>query len=342
MPFVDQVKLRLKAGDGGPGAVSFRRQAFEPRGGPDGGDGGRGGHVIFRVNPNLDSLSHFLFIRELKAQNGQAGQGNQKTGRSGKDLIIQVPPGTIVRDAISGEVLLECIDVKDYLFLRGGRGGKGNVHFKSSVNQAPRIAQPGEPGAELEVIIELKILADVGLVGLPNAGKSSFLRRISAAKPKVGDYPFTTLHPVLGVVKMGPGESFTIADLPGIIDKAHQGFGLGLTFLKHAERTRFLCHIIDASQDIIQSHKIIHSELKSYDRRHPEAGLNQKVKVIVLNKIDLVTPEQLEDQILRLKAQTPLPILTMSVVTGQGVQSVIQFLWELYSSSVGSSGRVYG
>ncbi|MEZ0393337.1 MAG: GTPase ObgE, partial [Pseudobdellovibrionaceae bacterium] len=268
MKFIDEVNIVIASGKGGQGCVSFRREAMTPRGGPDGGDGGKGGDVILKVEKSLNSLVDFRRNKRYAAQSGQQGSGANCTGAHGSDMILHVPQGTIVRSS-EGEILVDMTGVQEYVLLKGGRGGKGNWFFKTSVNQAPEHAQPGEPGEELEVKLELKLIADVGIVGFPNAGKSTLISRISAAKPKIADYPFTTLTPNLGVVKAGDFRNFVVADIPGLVKGAHQGIGLGIQFLKHIERTKVFVHLVDvsgmSSQDPLQDYRDINEELKMYD-----------------------------------------------------------------------------
>ena len=245
MKFIDSVKIHFSSGRGGAGCASFCREAFRPRGGPDGGDGGKGGDVIFHVNDHLNTLIHLQGKRKLSAKNGEPGQGQKKYGAGGADLVVEVPPGTVIR-SLAGEMKADLIS-GSYTLLQGGKGGLGNVHFKNSVNQTPDYAQPGESGEEIEVLLELKLIADVGVIGFPNAGKSTLVSILTSAKPKIADYPFTTLQPQLGVVKLDPQSSFTIADIPGLIEGASQGVGLGHQFLQHIERTKIFVHLLDVS-----------------------------------------------------------------------------------------------
>jgi GTPase len=285
--FIDEARITVQSGNGGSGCVSFRREKFIPRGGPDGGDGGKGGDVSLRSTLRKRTLLDFQFKRSFKAKNGAPGQGSLKTGKNGDDLIIEVPPGTLVRNAVTGEILKDFVSPDEsFIVAKGGRGGKGNTHFKSSTHRTPRFSQPGEPGQALILLLELKLLADVGIIGLPNAGKSTLIRGISSAQPKVGDYPFTTLSPSLGVVKTAWSEPFVVADIPGLIAGAHKGAGLGIQFLKHIERTRILVHLIDAaaldSTDLLRSYHIVNAELAAY---HDQ--LAHKPQIVVLNKLDL-------------------------------------------------------
>jgi GTPase len=293
--FIDEATISVQSGDGGAGCVSFRREKFIPKGGPDGGDGGKGGDVIISASPRKRTLYHFRFKRAFKAEKGASGQANQRSGKAGADLTIEVPPGTLVRDTQSGEILKDLSRPgESFVIAKGGRGGLGNKHFATSTHRTPRFAQPGEPGQTFTVRLELKLLADVGIVGLPNAGKSTLIGAVSSARPKIGDYPFTTLTPNLGVVRPHRGEPFVVADLPGIIEGAHEGAGLGTRFLRHTERTTILLHLIDASaidsEDPLQSYRIIRHELAAYS-----PSLAEKPSLIVLNKIDIPGAEALAE-----------------------------------------------
>ncbi len=328
MKFIDEATITVQSGDGGRGCVSFRREKFVPRGGPDGGDGGKGGDVVFVTTLRKRTLQQFQFKRQFRAPNGGHGQGKQKTGRNGEDLIIELPPGTLVTEGETGALLKDMASAGErFVVARGGRGGRGNTRFKSSTNRAPRHSQPGEPGAFLTLRLELKLLADVGLVGLPNAGKSTLIRAISAARPKVGDYPFTTLNPILGVVETGWSEPFVVADIPGLIEGAHQGAGLGHRFLRHIERTSVLVHMIDIAAvdpaDPLAEFNTVRQELALF-----KAALTRKPMLVVLNKIDL--PEA-EDNVRRFRALLPdLEILEISARNGEGLTplktKIIQFL----------------
>jgi len=285
--FIDEAIITVVAGDGGRGCVSFRREKHIPRGGPDGGDGGKGGDVVLKSTSHRRTLFPFQLKRQFNAQKGAHGQGQQKTGRNGKDLIIEIPPGTLVKDADTGKVLKDFTAVGDsYIAVQGGRGGLGNARFKTSTNRTPRFAQPGEAGQNRRLKLELKLLADVGIIGLPNAGKSTLISKISSATPKIGNYPFTTLIPTLGVVETGWGEPFVVADIPGLIEGAHQGAGLGTQFLRHIERTRILIHLIDAgtidSRHPLDHLKTVNRELESFNPQ-----LTQKPQIVVINKMDL-------------------------------------------------------
>jgi GTP-binding protein len=321
--FVDYVKIFCRSGNGGPGSVHFRREKFIPKGGPDGGDGGRGGHIILRGNDQMWTLLHLKYQRHIFAENGGSGGAQQSTGASGKDIVIDVPLGTIARNDDTGDFLFEITSNSDEQILAsGGRGGMGNTHFKSSTNQTPRYAQPGEPGIEANFILELKILADVGLVGFPNAGKSTLLSVISAAKPKIADYPFTTLVPNLGIVSYREGKSFVMADIPGIIEGAHEGKGLGIRFLRHIERNSILLFMIPAdSNDIRKEYEILLNELRMYN---PE--LLDKNRVLAISKSDMLD-EELMDEIR--KDLPELPRLFISSITGQGLHTLKDMLWKV-------------
>ncbi|MAP24777.1 MAG: GTPase ObgE [Rickettsiales bacterium] len=324
MQFLDEAKVYVQSGAGGDGCVSFRREKFIEFGGPDGGDGGRGGDIIFKTVQGLNTLIDFRYQQHFKAERGQNGAGRQRTGRSGKDLILEVPIGTQVI-ADDKKTLLLDLDKPDMevVLLKGGHGGKGNIHFKSSVQQAPRRATSGEAFQSMWVWLRLKLIADVGIIGLPNAGKSTFLRTVSGAKPKVADYPFTTLHPQLGVVRMNYDE-FVIADIPGLIEGAHQGVGLGTRFLGHIERCRVLLHVIDASaEDVVQSYQTIRHEISSYG-----FDLEKKDEIIVFNKVDLLSQADVLDKIKELAEHTSAEILPLSTKTNKGVEAVLKKLLE--------------
>jgi len=285
--FFDEAFITVQSGDGGRGCVSFRREKFIPRGGPDGGDGGTGGNVIFVSSSHRRTLYPFRFKRQFKAQSGAHGQGKQKTGKKGDDLIIEIPPGTLIFDEDTNEIIKDFTHPDETCIIaEGGRGGQGNTRFKSSTRRAPRFAQPGEPGQFLKLKLELKLLADLGIIGLPNAGKSTLISVISSATPKIADYPFTTLTPTLGVVQAGWGEPFVVADIPGLIEGAHKGVGLGTRFLRHIERTRVLVHLIDTStidpQKPLAEYETINQELANYSPQ-----LTEKPQIVVLNKMDL-------------------------------------------------------
>ena len=321
--FTDYVKILIKAGDGGDGAVTFRREKYVAAGGPDGGDGGNGGSIYFQVDPNANTLIDFRYNKKYKAQNGENGSGANCYGKKGEDLYINVPIGTIIKDAETGKVVADLSkEGQIELVLKGGRGGKGNSHFATSTRQAPRFAQGGDKGEEKEVILELKLLADVGLLGFPNVGKSTFLSVVTAAKPKIANYHFTTIDPNLGVVKTKTGNSFVIADIPGIIEGASEGVGLGIQFLRHVERTRLLLHVIDVSgtegRNPVQDFYTINEELKKYSEK-----LANRKQIIVANKIDVMQDESLLKELEELAKKENLELFKISGVTGEGVEALI-------------------
>ncbi len=321
--FTDYVKILIKSGDGGDGAVTFRREKYVAAGGPDGGDGGNGGNIYFQVDPNANTLIDFRYNKKYKAQNGENGSGANCYGKKGEDLYINVPIGTIIKDAETGKVVADLSKQGQVeLVLKGGRGGKGNSHFATSTRQAPRFAQGGEMGEEKEVILELKLLADVGLLGFPNVGKSTFLSVVTAARPKIANYHFTTIDPNLGVVKTKTGNSFVIADIPGIIEGASEGVGLGIQFLRHVERTRLLLHVIDVSgtegRNPVEDFYTINAELKKYSEK-----LAARRQIIVANKIDIIQDEALLKDIEDLAKKENLEIFKISGVTGEGVEDLI-------------------
>ena len=325
--FTDYVKIYAAAGKGGNGAISFRHEKYVAAGGPDGGDGGKGGNVYFRVDKNANTLVEFRYQKKFKAENGENGQGARKYGKSGKDLYINVPIGTIVKDANTNEVLADLSEPKEeVLILKGGRGGLGNSHFATSTRQAPRFAQDGEPGEEKELILELKLLADVGLVGFPNVGKSTFLSVVTSATPKIANYHFTTIDPNLGVVKSKYGDSFVIADIPGIIEGASEGAGLGIHFLRHIERTRLLLHFIDVSgsegRNPVDDYKEINSELEKYSKK-----LAKRKQIIVANKSDLLLED--DENFAKLKKiaeKDNRPIFKISAATGDGIEELMDYV----------------
>ena len=291
--FIDKAVIKIKAGDGGNGAVAFHREKYVASGGPDGGDGGKGGDIVFQVDDNLSTLADFKYKRKYKAQSGMDGQGGRRNGKKGEDLIIKVPRGTVIKEKESGTLMADMSDDDSFIAAKGGRGGWGNSHFATPTRQTPRFAKGGTPGEEWEVVLELKLLADVGLLGFPNVGKSSFISVVSQAKPIIADYHFTTITPVLGVVSMGEGNSFVIADIPGLIEGASEGVGLGHAFLRHVDRCRMLVHIVDVAgsegRDPIEDFEKINLEL---ERFNPE--LAERPQIVVANKIDLATDEQRE------------------------------------------------
>ncbi len=325
MKFIDEATIQVHAGKGGDGSASFRREKYIPKGGPDGGDGGRGGSIWAEADRNINTLVDYRYARIHRAKNGQPGRGSDCNGRGADDIILRVPVGTVIRDVENGELLGDLTRHQQRMLLaRGGQGGLGNLHFKSSVNRAPRQFTKGESGESRELHLELKVLADVGLLGYPNAGKSSFIRAVSSAKPKVADYPFTTLHPNLGVVRVDAARSFVIADIPGLIEGAAEGAGLGHQFLRHLARTRLLLHIIDCASleqdvDVLERAQALERELKKYDE-----SLYLKPRWILLNKTDLLP----EEDVLALRARfsqaqgSHVPIFGISALTGQGCREV--------------------
>ena len=323
--FIDEAKIRVKAGDGGNGCMAFRREKFVPRGGPSGGDGGRGGDIIMESSERHNTLIHFRFNPEYKAERGRHGEGSNRTGAEGHDVILKVPVGTIVYDADSGEHIHDFSKSDERIVVaRGGRGGRGNQHFATPTHQAPREHELGRSGEERHFRLELKLLADVGLVGYPNAGKSTLISRISAARPKIADYPFTTLEPNLGVVTIGEppnDDSYVVADIPGLIEGASAGHGLGTQFLRHVERTRLLLHLVDVSDaggrpDPVQDFNVIMNELETWG-----TGLEQKPMMIVASKIDVANPEKLA-KLKRFASRRKMPFMAISAVTGEGIEKL--------------------
>ena len=319
MKFLDQAKVFVRSGDGGAGSVSFLREKFVEFGGPNGGNGGRGGDVIVECVDGLNTLIDYRYQQHFKASTGQHGMGKDRHGGKGKDTILKVPVGTQILEEDGETLIADMTEVGQKLtLLHGGNGGFGNAHFKTSSNQAPRHANPGQEGTEKWIWLRLKLIADAGLVGLPNAGKSTFLAAVSAAKPKIADYPFTTLHPNLGVVKVGERD-FVLADIPGLIEGAHEGAGIGDRFLGHVERTGVLIHLIDGTQDDVKSaYRIIRGELAAYDEE-----LAEKPEIVVLNKIDALSEDDIKDKVKTLKRASRAEVMTCSGVTGQGVQQVL-------------------
>lgn len=321
MKFIDEAIITVQSGNGGAGCVSFRRERFIPRGGPDGGDGGRGGDIVLQTTARKRTLYHLHHKKHFKASNGSPGRGQNKTGANGRTLTIELPPGTLVADNETGEIIKDFVLPGEmFTVASGGRGGQGNARFKSSTNRAPRFAQPGEPGCTIPLKLELKLLADVGLVGLPNAGKSTLIRAISSARPKVGNYPFTTLTPSLGVVQTNWSEPFVVADIPGLIEGAHLGAGLGIRFLRHIERTRVLIHLVDVSTidpaQPLKGYKALMQELERF-----ETNLAVKPQLLVLNKMDLPGSQEAAD--LFKKALDRFDLLTISAQTGQGIDQML-------------------
>lgn len=330
--FVDQVSITVRSGHGGAGCVSFRREKFVPKGGPDGGNGGRGGDVVLRADSQLHTLLDHRYHREYSAEKGVPGQSSRKTGRSGETLIIHVPRGTVIRDAESGELLADLVEhAQTYLVARGGRGGRGNAEFATSTNRTPRRAESGRPGEERQLLLELKLIADVGLVGFPNAGKSTLISSISAARPKIADYPFTTLEPNLGIVRYREYDSFTVADLPGLIEGAHEGKGLGMTFLRHVERTRVLAVIIEClSEDYSRDLHVLRNELASYS-----SELAMKPWFAALSKTDVADPET-EERMRDFAEGLDVPVYRFSSVSGVGVDALKDAMWRLIQEAESS------
>lgn len=323
--FIDEARVKVKAGDGGNGCMAFRREKFVPRGGPSGGDGGHGGDIVLEASQSHNTLVHFRFNPEHKAERGRHGEGSNCTGREGADKVLKVPVGTVVYDDTTGELIHDFQRPDERIVLaKGGRGGRGNQHFATPTHQAPREHELGHPGEERLVRLELKLLADVGLVGYPNAGKSTLIARISSARPKIADYPFTTLEPNLGVVTVGEWpheESFVVADIPGLIQGAHLGAGLGSQFLRHIERTRLLAHIVDVSDgsgrpDAVEDYKVIEAELKSFGH-----GLDEKPRVVVASKCDVANPDKLK-KLAAMAKRRKLPFYAISAVTGEGIDAL--------------------
>jgi len=330
MKFIDEATIDVAAGDGGSGCASFRREKFIPFGGPDGGNGGRGGSRWALADRNINTLIDYRYARRHEARNGEAGRGADQFGAAGEDIVLRMPVGTIVRDAESGEVLTELLEHgQKVLLVKGGDGGFGNLHFKSSTNRAPRQKTPGWPGEKKKLALELRVLADVGLLGMPNAGKSTLIAAISNARPKIADYPFTTLHPNLGVVRVGPEQSFVVADIPGLIEGASEGAGLGHQFLRHLQRTRLLLHIVDLAPfdeavDPVKQARAIVAELKKYD-----PALHAKPRWLVLNKLDMVPAEEraarVREFVRRLRWKGP--VFEISALARQGLQPLVEQIY---------------
>jgi GTPase len=323
--FIDEAKIYIKSGDGGHGCLSFRREKFMPKGGPDGGDGGRGGHVYFVAAEDVDTLLDFTGQHHWRAKNGQPGMGQNKHGADGEDLVIKVPPGTLIIDEEFDLVLKDLTEIDHKVRVcRGGNGGRGNKRYASSTNQTPRFAKPGRPGQERNLKLELKLIADVGLLGVPNAGKSTLISRCSAARPKIADYPFTTLEPVLGIVELSDYRRFVMADIPGLIEGAHEGVGLGFEFLRHIERTTVLAHVLDVSpadgSDPVENYTTLRNELAQYSMT-----LAEKPEIILINKIDLNPDDSTIEDV---EARLGQPAHRISAVTGQGIREVSELLWQ--------------
>ena len=321
MQFIDEAEIHVKAGDGGPGAVAFRREKFVPRGGPSGGDGGDGGTIALETDERLTTLLDFRFKREYRARNGEPGRGRDQNGHAAPEMVLKVPPGTLVRDAASGEVLADLRENgRRWVLAKGGRGGLGNMNFATPTLQAPRFAQPGTEGEEKRVRLELRLLADVGLVGFPNAGKSTLVARLSRARPKIADYPFTTLQPHLGVVQYKDGRSFVLSDLPGLIEGAHRGAGLGHRFLKHMARCRTIIHLVDASQDrdLVADFDAINNELALFD-----PALGRKAQVVAANKIDVPEARERADELRKKLKKRKIEVHAISGATGEGIGELL-------------------
>ncbi len=327
MLFVDEVKIYVKAGDGGKGAASFMRAKFIPKGGPDGGDGGNGGSVIMRGDKTLNTLLDLRYQQYYTANSGSGGEGAKKQGRQGGDMIIRVPLGTVVKNNETDQIIADIDSEIDFVVAKGGRGGKGNAFFKSSTNRAPRFSQPGEEGEEFRLKLELKLLADVGIIGCPNAGKSTLISRISSAKPKIADYPFTTIVPNLGIVNVGEFKSFVAVDIPGLIEGAHLGKGLGDRFLRHVERTSVLLHLIDAfppdERDPIADYEKINKELGEFNPL-----LKDKPQIVALNKIELSHDNSSLDKMVKYFKERDIEVFKISAVTGEGIKNLIYRLYE--------------
>lgn len=323
--FIDYAEIEVTAGKGGDGAVAFRKEKYVPKGGPSGGNGGNGGNVIVKTDPNLYTLLDFRYKRHYKAQKGEAGANSRKDGKYGESVVIKVPVGTLIKDQETQKILFDLKEENQEVVLaKGGKGGKGNSNFATSTNQAPRYAEPGKQGESKKVILELKLIADVGLVGFPNAGKSTLISTISAAKPKIADYPFTTLTPNLGIVKYKEYKSFTVADIPGIIEGAHEGKGLGIKFLKHIERTKILLFLIDVnSEDYQKEFDILYNELKSYSKK-----LADKKKIVSISKSDISGDRDLDKLAKKKIKNADSKLLIFSSATGQGVPELLDFLWK--------------
>jgi GTP-binding protein len=323
MGFIDEVLITVRSGDGGKGCVSFRREKFIPKGGPDGGDGGKGGSVLFRATERLATLIDFKYRRLFRAKNGEAGRGKNQTGKNGKDTVIEVPPGTLVYDEGTGEEIADLVrDGQEVMILEGGRGGKGNQHFATSTNRAPRMAQPGIPGEEKRLRLSLKSLADIGLIGLPNAGKSTLLSRLTTAKPKIADYAFTTLSPNLGVMTLGEDKKLTVADIPGLVEGASEGKGLGHRFLKHIERTRLLVHVMDITyspaQGLLEDFFVVRKELEDY-----HVNVAAKDQMVVINKTDLYSSQHREvGEVKKALKALGLESHPVSALTGEGLEEL--------------------
>lgn len=320
MRFIDRVKIFVESGAGGDGCVSFRREKYVPRGGPDGGDGGRGGDVFIRTDSHLSTLIDYRYKREYRAGAGANGRGSKMTGKDGDPVVLRVPPGTQVMDAQTGDLLADLTE-GEFIPAKGGRGGRGNTHFATPTRRAPRISEEGKPGQAKELVLELKLIADVGIVGMPNAGKSTLISRISAARPKVADYPFTTLVPSLGVVRVDDDQSFVVADVPGLVEGAHQGVGLGHQFLRHVERTSVILHLVGLAPgdgDPVEAYRTIRRELEQY-----ADDLADKESIVALNKIDLVSLEERENILEKFRKDTGISPMLISAAAGDGIKPLV-------------------
>ncbi|NPA52627.1 MAG: GTPase ObgE [Aquificae bacterium] len=330
MKFIDKAKIFVKGGSGGRGCVAFRREKFVPFGGPSGGSGGKGGDVVIKADKRLRTLMDYKYKRHYKAKSGQAGSGSNKHGKSAEDLVLRVPVGTVVKDAQTGEVLADLTkDGQSVIVAKGGKGGRGNASFKSPTNQTPDYSEEGEKGQERWIELELKLLADAGIIGLPNVGKSTLISTLSHAKPKIADYPFTTLSPVLGVLQLDRGKSIVLADIPGLIEGASQGAGLGHEFLKHIERTKFLIHMLDISdfsqKDPIEAFELINTELKNYSPK-----LLEKPQIVVGNKIDMLSDKSRIEKLKKYFKEKNYPFIPISLVTKEGIDTLINTIKDTY------------
>ncbi len=325
--FIDSAKIYVRSGKGGDGIIHWRREKFIPKGGPDGGNGGVGGDVIFVADKQINTLLDFRYKKKFIAKDGNVGEGSNKEGRSAEPIYIKVPVGTLIRNAETGELIVDITeDGQEFVIAKGGRGGKGNWLFRSPTNQAPRVCTPGDPGQEYQLELEMKLLADIGLVGFPNAGKSTLISTISAAKPKIADYPFTTLVPNLGMVYFQPGKSFVVADIPGLIEGAHEGKGLGIQFLKHIERTKALLYLIDCtSPDIKKDYKILANELKAFSKDLPK-----KKKIIAITKLD-IADDDVKKALKKLTFPKGVIVHMISAATNEGIPALVEAMWKLVS-----------
>lgn len=322
--FIDEAVILVEGGKGGDGCVSFRREKFVPFGGPNGGDGGKGGDVVLEADPHLSTLIDYRYKRVYRAENGEHGQGKDKHGKNGEDLVLRVPVGTLVYDVDTGELLGDLATPHQRIIVaRGGKGGRGNARFATPTNQAPRIAEKGEEGEKKRIRLELHLLADVGIIGLPNVGKSTLLAKVSSARPKIADYPFTTLHPVLGTVYVGESQSFVMADIPGLIEGSHKGAGLGITFLRHIERCRLFVHLLDGTRDdLLRDYDTVLKELSAYNEE-----LLKRSQIVAINKVDLLTPQETKEKTKVLKKRDIEPLL-ISALKGKGIRELIYRVWE--------------